>query len=224
MLSASVDKLWSMDHIYKTSFWSDACSYTSHDFKGQNDEKAIDRRQSQNRNPEKGQTIHKDEEYQKATRHRKYLHCTGDVQKFERQAYYSYIKNILEVNADHDDKPLKQKRLWSYIRSVRKDNTGILPVKDKGRLFKALKDKANILNRQYLPTFTQEDTNLVPSPSGIPYPNKEDIEVDEAGIRKLLQKNSPRKALGPDSIPARILKDCSSELAPILTIIFIKSL
>ena len=52
----------------------------------------------------------------------------------------------------------------------------------------------------------------------------EDIEVDEAVIRKLLQKTNPRKATGPDSIPACILKDCASELAPILTIIFSKSL
>ena len=52
----------------------------------------------------------------------------------------------------------------------------------------------------------------------------EEIEVDEAGIRKLLQKTNRRKATAPDCIPARILKDCASELAPILTIIFNKSL
>ena len=52
----------------------------------------------------------------------------------------------------------------------------------------------------------------------------EEIEVYEAGIRKLLQKTSPRKATGPDCILARILKDCASELAPILSIIFNKSL
>ena len=152
---------------------------------------------------------------------RKYRQCKGDVQKLERQAYFSYINNIIEV---HDDKPSKQKRFWSYIKSLRKDNTGISPLKDKGRLFNAPKDKANILNRQYQSTFTQEDINQVPSPSGIPYPDMEDIEVDKAGIRKLLQKTNPRKATGPDSIPARILKDCTSELAPILTIIFNKSL
>ena len=96
--------------------------------------------------------------------------------------------------------------------------------KDKGRLFNAPKDKANILNRQYQATFTQEDTNQVPSPSGTPYPDMEEIEVDETSIRKLLQKTCPRKATGPDCIPARILKDCASELAPILTRIFNKSL
>ena len=60
-----------MDHVYKTSLWSDACSYTSQDFKGQKDERAMDRLPSPNRNPEKGQTIHKDEEDQKATRYKK---------------------------------------------------------------------------------------------------------------------------------------------------------
>ena len=89
---------------------------------------------------------------------RKYRQCKGDVQKLERQAYYSYINNIIEVNEDQDEKPAKQKRFWSYIKSLRKDNTGISPLKDKGRLFNAPKDKANILNSQYQSTFTQEDT------------------------------------------------------------------
>ena len=52
----------------------------------------------------------------------------------------------------------------------------------------------------------------------------EEIHIDEDGVRKLLQKTNPRKATGPDNIPACILKDCSSELAPILIIIFNKSL
>ena len=52
----------------------------------------------------------------------------------------------------------------------------------------------------------------------------EEIYINEDGVRKLLQKTNPRKATGPDNIPARILKDCASELAPILTIIFNKSL
>ena len=86
------------------------------------------------------------------------------------------------------------------------------------------KDKANMLNRQYQATFTQEDTNQVPSSSGTPYPDMEEIEVDKTGIRKLLQKTNPRKATGPDCIHARILKYCASELALILTMIFNMSL
>ena len=43
-------------------------------------------------------------------------------------------------------------------------------------------------------------------------------------MRKLLQRSNPRKATGPDMLPARILKECSEELSLILTIIFNKSL
>ena len=46
----------------------------------------------------------------------------------------------------------------------------------------------------------------------------------EDGVRKLLQKSNQRKASGPDMVPARLLKECSEELSPILTSIFNKSL
>ena len=76
---------------------------------------------------------------------RKYRQCKGDVQKLERQAYFSYINTIIEVNDDQDDKPSKQKRFWSYIKSLRKDNTGITQLKDKGRLFNAPKGQGQHL-------------------------------------------------------------------------------
>ena len=110
-----------------------------------------------------------------------------------------------------------------YIGSKEKI-TGISPLKDKGRLLNAPMDKANILNCQYQSTFTKEDINQVPTPSGTPYPDREEIEVDEDGIRELLQKTNPRKATDPDNIPVRILKDCASELASLLTIIFNRSI
>ena len=50
------------------------------------------------------------------------------------------------------------------------------------------------------------------------------LVLNDKLLRKLLQKTKQRKATGPDCIPARILKDCSSMLAPILTISFNKSL
>ena len=39
------------------------------------------------------------------------------------------------------------------------------------------------------------------------------------GVLKVLQKTNPRKATGPDCIPACILKNYAAELAPILTLI-----
>ena len=113
----------------------------------------------------------------------------------------------------------------NYIKSLWKDSTGIAPLKDNGRLFNASKDKADILNRQYQSVFTQEDPDTqVPDPDGKPYPDMNNIYVSEDGVRKLLQKSNPRKATGPDMIPARLLKECAEELAPILAIIYNKSI
>ena len=48
--------------------------------------------------------------------------------------------------------------------------------------------------------------------------------ISEEGVRKLLHKSNPRKASGTYMIPARLLKECAEDLAPILAIIFNKSL
>ena len=50
------------------------------------------------------------------------------------------------------------------------------------------------------------------------------IQVTEEGVRKLLFKMNPKKATGPDSIPARILNDFATEIVPIFTVIYNKSL
>ena len=63
---------------------------------------------------------------------------------------------MIEVDDPDSTKPSKQKRFWSFIKSLRQDNTGISPLKDNGRLFDAARDKANILKRQYKSVFTDE--------------------------------------------------------------------
>ena len=52
----------------------------------------------------------------------------------------------------------------------------------------------------------------------------DDIIIQEPGVRKLLDALNPRKASGPDSISARIMKDIAESLAPLLTLIFQQSL
>ena len=50
------------------------------------------------------------------------------------------------------------------------------------------------------------------------------IHITVKGVEKLLNELKPNKAQGPDNIPARILKEMASTIAPILTIIFQKSI
>ena len=51
-----------------------------------------------------------------------------------------------------------------------------------------------------------------------------DITVDRKGVFKLLNGLKVHKAPGPDGLSARVLQECSSEIAPILAFIYNESL
>ncbi|MCG7866607.1 MAG: reverse transcriptase family protein, partial [Candidatus Thiodiazotropha taylori] len=155
---------------------------------------------------------------------RAYKTVKASVQREERQAYWEYVENLIEIGEDDNDAPRKQKRFWTYISSLKKDNTGIAPLKENGRLFSASKDKADILARQYESVGTHEDVTDIPDVAGQPFPSMDHITCTVEGTTKLLKKINPNKACGPDSIPARILKELADELAPLLTAIFNKCL
>ena len=46
------------------------------------------------------------------------------------------------------------------------------------------------------------------------------ITVDPKGVLKLLNNLKIHKAAGPDGLRARVLKECSSEIAPTLALIY----
>ena len=51
-----------------------------------------------------------------------------------------------------------------------------------------------------------------------------DITVDPKGVAKLLDALNVHKASGPDGLNARVLKERSNEISPILTLIYNESL
>jgi len=51
-----------------------------------------------------------------------------------------------------------------------------------------------------------------------------DMIITEPGVLKLLLMLNPNKSLGPDDIPPHVLKEASSEIAPVLTWIFNQSI
>ena len=51
-----------------------------------------------------------------------------------------------------------------------------------------------------------------------------DITVDPKGVAKLLDGLNVHKASGPDGLNARVLKECSNEISPILALIYNESL
>ncbi|XP_072182159.1 uncharacterized protein [Diadema setosum] len=140
------------------------------------------------------------------------------VQKKIRSSYWSYTNDMLN---DPDDKHYK--KFWSFIKAKRQDNTGIPPMEQNGRKVTDSKNKARILNEQFLSVFTSESLDALPLMDDSQLPDVHRIKVTVSGVLKQLKELNVQKATGPDLIPARILKDMASEVVPILASIYQQS-
>ena len=85
-------------------------------------------------------------------------------------------------------------------------------------------DKANICNRQFESAFSREPDTEIPSKGTSPFTPMGEITVDPKGVLKLLNNLNINKASGPDGLSARVLKECSSEISPMLSLINNESL
>ena len=101
---------------------------------------------------------------------------------------------------------------------------GITSLRENGILKTDSKGKANICNRQFQSAFTLEDDSDPPSKGASPFSSMGDITVDPKGVTKLLDGLNVHKASGPDGLNARVLKECSNEISPILALIYNESL
>ena len=157
-----------------------------------------------------------------------YKRFRAHVQKVLRDAYWKYVSNIFTFENDSSDpdtpKPEKIKKFWSFVKSLKKDAYGITSLRENGILKTDSKEKANICNRQFQSAFTREDDSDPPSKGASPFSSMGDITVDPKGVTKLLDGLNVHKASGPDGLNARVLKECSNEISPILALIYNESL
>lgn len=65
---------------------------------------------------------------------RQYRETKTRLQKAERQSYCKYIETLMEVVEPGQDYQPNQKRFFSSIKSLRRNNSGIAPLKENGRL------------------------------------------------------------------------------------------
>ena len=117
------------------------------------------------------------------------------------------------------------KPFWRYVKSLRRDNSGISPLKQDGKLHNDSKDKAEILNNQFKSLFTQPSASEIPEPQGprapiLPPP----LVINYNGVYTLLSKLNIHKANGPDQIPNISLKKTAIHTAELLTCIFNQSI
>ena len=115
------------------------------------------------------------------------------------------------------------KKFWLFVKSLKKDAFGITSLRENGILKTDTFDKANICNKRFESVFTRESDSEIPCKGTSPFTPMGEITVDPKGVLKLLNGLNIHKAPGPDGLSARVLKECSSEIAPILTLMYTMS-
>jgi hypothetical protein len=80
--------------------------------------------------------------------------------------YWNYIENMifyLDINEPDQQKFNKQpKNVYFYIKSQKRENTSIAPLRSEGVLHADPTEKANILNRQFQSAFSSEANTEIP--------------------------------------------------------------
>ena len=84
-------------------------------------------------------------------------------------------------------------------------------------------EKAAEFNGQFTDVFTKSEYSQVPLLDRSA-PFMEDIVVTKEEVTKLLKGLNPSKALGPDELHPRVLKELATELGPIFALLFQQSI
>ena len=136
-----------------------------------------------------------------------------------RKQHDLYVNNLAgDVKANPRD-------FYRYINSQKKDTQGIPPLKRKNGNGVAQSDleKAEEFNGQFTDVFNKNEHTMVPLlDRSAPFMN--DIAVSKDGVIKLLKGLNPSKALGPDELHPRVLKELATELGPAFAYLFQQSI
>ena len=117
------------------------------------------------------------------------------------------------------------KDFYRYINSQKKDAQGIPPLKKRigSGVAQSESEKAAEFNGQFTDVFPKSEYSQVPLLDRSA-PFMEDIVVTKEGVIKLLKGLNPSKALGPDELHPRVLKELATELGPTFAHLFQQSI
>ena len=159
-------------------------------------------------------------------------------------SYETYLEGLLGLNDENS--ACNNKKLFSFLKSSKQDQLGTPALNHRNRLVTETAEKADVHNQQFQSVFTAKeplslsrlckmtlqnaaDSGVIPPrtlPAGVlkTTPVMEDFSISVAGILKLLQNLKPGKAAGPDRLKPVLLKELREEIAPIVQIIFERSI
>ena len=127
-----------------------------------------------------------------------------------------YVNNLVgDIKANPRD-------FYRYINSQKKDTQGIPPLKRRNGsgLAESELEQAEF---QSTDVFNKSEHSQVPLPNRSA-PFLTEIHVSAEGVTKLLKGLNVSKALGPDELHPRVLKELASELGPMFAHLFQQSI
>ena len=138
------------------------------------------------------------------------------MQRECRKAYNQYMHHTIY------DRYLngRKKKFFQHVKSLCRDQGGISTLEKDSITYSTDTSKANVLNKHFYSVFTNDDCVALPEIPEDLHPTISDIEINIQGVFQLLNTIDPFKATGPDSLPPKLLKELSHELAPCLTLLF----
>ena len=129
---------------------------------------------------------------------------------FRNAANSKFSSYLIGLTDDFKSNP---KRFWSFLKGVNSGNRSLSALKIDGREITDDRDKGNVLNRVFASKFSDITPTVLPDAPVYNLPVLGEIECDYAVVLAILDSIPVNKACGPDGISARIIRECSKELA-----------
>lgn len=170
--------------------------------------------------------------------HRKWMEATSEKDRCGAHSTYTKARNkaksiIRKVKRKHEreianDAKKNPKRFWHYVRKQLKTKEGIAPLLenplDNDSLKYNDKEKADILQSQFLSVFNRNESIPIPKLAQRTKFNLKNIKVQADVVRRRLKLLNVNKSLGPDNIHPRMLVELADQIYKPITLLLNKSL
>ncbi|MCP4459038.1 MAG: hypothetical protein GY816_13600, partial [Cytophagales bacterium] len=150
----------------------------------------------------------------RTNRYLKFSECRKDFKNL-------VSKKLGDSFEDSEDSNLITKKFWSYVKAT-SNNTRIPEMVHLNDVFKTNPaDQAQLFNNYFQQQFSEPSNYDIPIDSGMDQWHY--IDFDRIRVLHVLKNLNPNKALGPDKINGKVLKNCCRALSTPLSILFQKT-